>query len=133
LQASRARCLVLGGMRAGSSFAALRRLLCDAVGDPELTRRELADGLRLLSHQRLVPRREPPGRVAAFELVVGSTRLTQHLHKAELLQLAAALETSAPDEVLSLRDALTDLVNASVISAEAMRSALGVDRRSLEG
>ena len=133
LQASRARCLVLGGTRAGSSFAVLRRLLSEAQGDPENARRELADGLRLLLHQRLVPRREPPGRVAAFELILGSARLTQHLRKAEMLQLAAAIESSAPDEVLTLRDALTDLVSASIISADAMRSALGVDRRCLEG
>ncbi|HTU56836.1 MAG TPA: ATPase, T2SS/T4P/T4SS family, partial [Polyangiales bacterium] len=133
LQASRARCLVLGGMRAGSSFAALLRLLSEAEGDPENVRRELADGLRLLLHQRLVPRREPPGRVAAFELVVGSARLTQHLRKAEMLQLAAAIESSSPDEVLTLRDALNDLVSASIISADVMRSALGVDRRCLEG
>jgi twitching motility protein PilT len=133
LQASRARCLVLGGVRAGGSFAALRRLLSEAQGDPEQVRRELADGLRLLIHQRLVPRREPPGRVAAFELVVGSARLTQHLRKAELLQLAAAFESSAPDEVHTLRDALSDLVAASVVSADAVRSALAVDRRCLEG
>ena len=133
LHASRARCLVLGGVRAGGSFAALRRLMSQAQGDPEIVRRELADGLRLLLHQRLVPRREPPGRVAAFELVVGSTRLTQHVRRAELLQLAAAFESSAPDEVLTLRDALHDLVASSVISADAMRAVLGVDRRCLEG
>jgi twitching motility protein PilT len=133
LQAARARCLVLGGMRAGSSFAALRRLLCDAQGDPEIIRRELADGLRLLMHQRLVPRREPPGRVAAYELVRGSSRVTQHLRKAELLQLAAALEGPQSEELVTLRDALNELVSAAVISADAMRSALGVDRRCLEG
>ncbi|HET8939165.1 MAG TPA: ATPase, T2SS/T4P/T4SS family, partial [Polyangiales bacterium] len=88
LQATRGRCLVLGGMRAGSSYAALRRLLCEAQGDAEIVRRELADGLRLLVHQRLVPRREPPGRVAAFEVVLGSSRLLSHVRKAELLQLA---------------------------------------------
>ena len=133
LQATRGRCLVLGGMRAGSSYAALRRLLCEAQGDAEIVRRELADGLRLLVHQRLVPRREPPGRVAAFEVVLGSARLLQHVRKAELLQLAAALEVSQPDELVTLRDALQELVGQAIITADTMRSVLGVDRRCLEG
>jgi twitching motility protein PilT len=133
LQATRGRCLVLSGMRTGSSFAALRRLLSEAQGDPEIVRRELADGLRLLVHQRLVPRREPPGRVAAFEVVLGSPRLTQHVRKAELLQLAAALEVSLAQELVTLRDALGELVSEAIITADAMRSVLGVDRRCLEG
>lgn len=133
LQATRGRCLVVGGLRAGSSYSALRRLLCEAQGDAEIVRRELADGLRLLVHQRLVPRREPPGRVAAFEVVLGSPRLLRHVRRAELLQLAAALEVSQADELVTLRDALQELVGQAIITADVMRSVLGVDRRCLEG
>lgn len=133
LHAARARCLVIAGMRAGGSFAALRRLLSEAQGDPELLRRSLADGMRLSMHQRLLPRRSGPGAVAAFELMLGSGRLMQHLRRAEMLQLAAAFEVSHDPELFTLRDALNDLVRGSVISTDAMRSALGVDRGCLEG
>jgi twitching motility protein PilT len=132
LHAARARCLVIAGMRAGSSFAALRRLLSEAQGDAELLRRSLADGLRMLMHQRLLPRRNAPGSIAAFELVLGGGRLMQHLRRAELLQLAAAFEVSHDPELFTLRDALNDLVRGSIISPDSMRAALGVDRGCLE-
>jgi hypothetical protein len=57
----------------------------------------------------------------------------QHVRKAELLQLAAALEVSHPDELITLRDALQELVAQGIITADMMRSVLGVDRRCLEG
>jgi Tfp pilus assembly ATPase PilU len=89
--------------------------------------------MRLSMHQRLLPRRSGPGAVAAFELMLGSGRLMQHLRRAEMLQLAAAFEVSHDPELFTLRDALNDLVRGSVISTDAMRSALGVDRGCLEG
>jgi twitching motility protein PilT len=122
LRAVRAGCLVLGSLRASSSGQALGKLL--RAFDPanaERQRAELAYALRLLLHQRLLPRAKTPGRVAAFESVVNSAQVAQLIREDKLQQLPAMLAAGKGTGTLSLDEALEELVRAGTIDAEAAR------------
>jgi len=123
LRASRARCLVLAGMRASSSLGALSRLLSEPPQEAELLRFELSSALRLLLHQRLVPKAKVAGRTAAFEQLVNTAQVAQLIRDDKLQQLPTVLASSKGAGMSSLDDALDELVRASTITLEAARAA----------
>lgn len=123
LRACRARCLVLAGVRAASSLGALSRLLSEPAQDAELLRFELSHALRLLLHQRLVPRAKVAGRVAAVEQVLNTPQVAQLIRDDKLQQLQTVLASSKALGMVSLDDALEQLVRASTISQESARAA----------
>lgn len=119
LRASRAGCLVLGGVRASSSQKALSTLLNQPDLEPELARHELSHSLRLLLHQRLVPLAKGTGRTAAFEQLVNTGPITQLIRDDQLQQLPAVLAASKSAGMVSLDDALDDLVRLDHITLAA--------------
>ena len=123
LRASRARCLVLAGVRASSSLGALSRLLSEPPQDAELLRFELSYALRLLLHQRLVPKAKIAGRTAAIEQVLNTPQVAQLIRDDKLQQLQTVLASSKSAGLVSLDDALDELVRASTITLETARAA----------
>ncbi|MET0390687.1 MAG: ATPase, T2SS/T4P/T4SS family, partial [Polyangiales bacterium] len=126
LAALRTRCLVLAGVRASSSRKALASLLSQA-DHAERARIELAAGLRVLLHQRLVPRAKGPGRVAAIEQLINTAQAAQLIRDDQLQQLPALIAASKGAGMVSLDDALDELVRASSITRGSARH---VARRS---
>jgi twitching motility protein PilT len=122
LHACRARCLVLAGMRASNLGSALGRLIHGSP-NPELTRIELAHGLRLLVQQRLVPKARVPGRVAAIEQVVNTPQIAQLIRDDKLQQLPAVMSASKSTGMASLDDALEELVRVGTITPEVAQRA----------
>jgi twitching motility protein PilT len=124
LRAVRGRCFVLGSVRANSSAQTFSKLLRAAEAfQAERLRSELAGALRLMLHQRLVARARTAGRVAAFESVVNSAQVAQLIREDKLQQLPAAMAAGKGAGMLSLDDALDELLRAGTISAEAARRA----------
>lgn len=132
LGATSARCLVLGGAKASSSVRALSRLLGDVDSDAARLRGQLAYGLRLLLHQRLLPRSSETGCVAALEAWLGGAELSQLIRQGDLRGLCDALRAPGDAGRFSLRDALSGLVRGAVISPAVMRATLGIDHAFLE-
>jgi twitching motility protein PilT len=124
LRAVRGRCLVLGSLRASSSAQALSKLLhATDAQHAERLRAELAYALRLLLHQRLVPRAKGPGRVAAVESIVNSAALAQLIREDKLQQLPAVMAAGKGAGMLSLDEALDELLRAGTISTDSARRA----------
>jgi twitching motility protein PilT len=74
-------------------------------------------------HQRLVPRARTAGRVAAFESVVNNTQVAQLIREDRLQQLPAVVAAGKGAGMLSLDEALDELLRAGTISTEAARHA----------
>lgn len=127
LQACRARCLVLGGVRASSTAAALVKLMNAGRGDPDQQRGDLAQGLRLLLQQRLLPKARMHGRVAVVEQLVNTPQVAQLIRDDKLQQLPAVMGASKQAGTTALDDALDELVRVGTITPEAART---VARRS---
>ncbi|MET0389066.1 MAG: ATPase, T2SS/T4P/T4SS family [Polyangiales bacterium] len=121
LRALRSGCLVLGSVRASSSRKALS---CAIQRAGDSARSELASGLRVLLHQRLIPRATGPGRVVAIEQLTGSPELAQLIRDDALAQLPAHIAAAKGGSgMVSLDDALEEHVRAANITRGAARAA----------
>jgi twitching motility protein PilT len=124
LHASRAGCLVLAGVRATSSQKALANILAaQSQLAMDRVRMEVAHTLRLLLHQRLVPKADGRGRVAAFEQIVYTPQFAQLIRDDQLQQLPAMLAASKSAGMVSLDDALDELTRAGGVTAAASAAA----------
>jgi twitching motility protein PilT len=128
LRASRAGCLVLAGMRAGSSQKALSSLNNQPPVEAGYVRTELAHALRLLLHQRLVAKASGPGRVVAVEQVVNTPQVAQLIRDDQLQQLTATLAAAKNAGTISLEDALDELVRSATITSEVRTAAVAAAR-----
>jgi twitching motility protein PilT len=122
LQAARARCLVLAGLRASSCASALSKLMsAPDVVDHEALRFELAYGLRLALSQRLMPRARGAGRIAVFEQVINTSQVTQVIREDKLQQLHAVMAAGKTAGMSTLDDALDELVRTGAIALDSAR------------
>jgi twitching motility protein PilT len=87
----------------------------------ERLRCELAHALRLVTHQRLLPRAKGAGRVPALETLVNTPQVSVLVREDKLHQLPAAMSAGRSHGMLLLDDALEELVRAGTISNEAAR------------
>ncbi|MDD4099215.1 MAG: PilT/PilU family type 4a pilus ATPase, partial [Lentisphaeria bacterium] len=84
-------------------------------------RSQLAACLEAIVSQRLLPRLgEGGGRVAAFEVLIGTTAVRAMIRDRKTHQLRGMMETSAKDGMVTMERALRDLFEAKKISRETM-------------
>ena len=123
LRAARGHGWVLGGLRASSSAQALSKLLGGDATRAEALRLRLAHALRLLLHQRLLPRSRGAGRILALESLVNTPQVAQLIREDKLQQLPAVMAAGRSTGMLALDDALDELVRAGAVTLEAARRA----------
>ncbi len=82
-------------------------------------RTQLAASLECIVSQRLVPRNSPKGgRLAAIEVLVGTSAVRALIRDAKTHQLPALIETSAKYGMITLQKALRNLFDAKLIARE---------------
>ena len=117
--------LVLGTLHANNANQAVERVL--NFFPPETHGQiyaQLALNLRGIVSQRLIPRADGQGRVAAIEIMLNSPRVADLVAKGEIAALKGAIEDGAPDGSCSFDQALFALVRADAITQEeALRQA----------
>ena len=117
--------LVLGTLHANNANQAVERVMnfFPAEAHAQLYA-QLALNLRGIVSQRLVPRADGTGRVAAIEVMLNSPRVADLVAKGEIAALKSAIEANAQDGSRSFDQALHELHRAGVISLEeALRQA----------
>ena len=82
-------------------------------------RTQLAACLEAVVAQRLLPRKEGGGRVAAFEVMIGTTAVCSQIREQRTHQLLGIMETSARDGMVTMDKALRDLFSEGLITREA--------------
>jgi len=117
--------LCMGTLHANSSNQALDRIINFF---PEERRAQLLMDLSLnlkgMISQRLIPRRDGPGRVAAIEIMLNSPLISDLIFKGEVHQLKEIMKKSRELGMQTFDQALFDLYEAGLISYEdAMRNA----------
>ncbi|MFO0662233.1 MAG: PilT/PilU family type 4a pilus ATPase [Polyangiaceae bacterium] len=80
---------------------------------------QLASELLAVIAQRLVPRADGSGRVAAFEVMIANTAVRRLIRDSKSFQITTTIETSAAEGMITLDKSLTNLVRAGVVTAEA--------------
>jgi len=111
--------LVLTALRARNSVDAVRRLVeFSAPGHQEQIAQQLAATLRGVIAQVLVPRRDGPGRVAAFEVLRMTPYARSCVRQGEWSELAKILEEGRSEGMVTFRESLEALVREGLILPE---------------
>ncbi|OGV63091.1 MAG: type IV pili twitching motility protein PilT [Lentisphaerae bacterium RIFOXYA12_64_32] len=86
-------------------------------------RTQLAAALEAVIAQRLLPRKGAEDqRVAAFEIMLGTMAVRAQIREERTHQLAATIETSAKDGMVTMDKALLNLYTANLISRETVKT-----------
>ncbi|RYE93402.1 MAG: type IV pili twitching motility protein PilT, partial [Myxococcales bacterium] len=115
--------LVLTSLHSRSAAGAVERIV-DAY-PPERQRQvrvQLADSLRAVVAQRLVPRARGPGRLPALEVLRSTHAVASHIREGKTEQLASAIQTGRREGMIPLERCLADLVRAGQIGPDAARA-----------
>ncbi len=120
LAASETGHLVLGTMNTPSAAKTIDRLVdLFPPADQAQVRMTLAGGLHLVVSQRLVPRADGSGVVAAVELLPGSIALWSLIRDSKTFQIPSLQQRGKGFGILRLDDSLFDLVKAGTITRDA--------------
>jgi twitching motility protein PilU len=117
--------LVLATLHANNANQAVERVINFFTPDAHAQiYQQLALNLRGIVSQRLLPRSQGLGRVAAVEVMLNTPRIADLITKGEIGALKEAIETNAQDGSRSFDQALYDLYRGGHISLEeALRQA----------
>ncbi|MBN2452159.1 MAG: PilT/PilU family type 4a pilus ATPase [Lentisphaeria bacterium] len=81
-------------------------------------RTQLAACLEAVVSQRLLPRKDGRGRIAAFEIMLGNTAVRSQIREKRTHQLLGIMETAAKEGMVTMDKALRDLFGAGLITRE---------------
>ncbi|PAT41081.1 type IV pili twitching motility protein PilT [Vandammella animalimorsus] len=117
--------LCLATLHANSSNQAMDRIINFF---PEERRAQLlmdvSLNLRAIMSQRLVPRQDGKGRIAAIEVLLNTPRVADLIFKGEVAEIKEAMKLSRNQGMQTFDQALFDLFEANIISYEdALRNA----------
>lgn len=111
--------LVLATLHTNSAIRTVNRIL--GVFPPEQQaqiRTMVSESLRAVVSQRLVPRADGKGRVAALEVMVGTKAIGNMIRDDKTFQLRSLLQTGAAQGMMLLDNSLAELVKKGVITKE---------------
>ncbi|MCU1276504.1 MAG: Twitching motility protein PilT, partial [bacterium] len=112
--------LVLTSLHSRSAASSVERIV-DAYppGRQQQIRVQLADALRAVVAQRLVPRAHGAGRVPAVEILRGTHSVASLIREGKTAQLTSVLQSSRKEGMLPLERCLADMVRGGQITRDA--------------
>jgi twitching motility protein PilT len=114
--------LVLGTLNTGSAGQTIHRIVSSFGADEqEQVRTMLAESLRAVVSQRLVPMANGKGRAPALELLMVNTAVSTLIRKDETHQIPSVLQTGRAAGMIMLDDSLDELVRAGTVTKEVAR------------
>jgi twitching motility protein PilT len=116
--------LVLSSLHSGSAASAVERIV-DAYPHARQTqvRTQLADSLRVVVVQRLLPRARGGGRIVALEVLRVTHAVASLIREGKPAQIASALQSGRREGMISLERCLADRVQAGEVRVEDARAA----------
>jgi twitching motility protein PilT len=115
--------LVLSSIHCRSAASAIERIVDAARGAREdQVRVQLAESLRAVVVQRLLPRANGRGQLPVLEVLRVTHAVGAMIREGKSAQIATALQSGRRDGMLSLERCLADRVLAGEITLEAARS-----------
>ena len=112
--------LVLTSLHSRSAPSAIERIVDSYPAErQEQVRVQLADALRAVVSQRLVPRARGGGRAVAMEVLRSTSGVASLVREGKTSQLASAIQAGRAHGMVTLERSLADLVRAGTITREA--------------
>lgn len=111
--------LVFGTLHTISAAKTVDRIIeVFPVDEQEQIRSTLADSLRAVVSQTLFKRIDRKGRVAALEIMIATPAIRNLIRERKTFQIPSMLQTGKKYGMQSLDDAIMDLLNKGIISAD---------------
>jgi len=111
--------LVLGTLHASSAAKTVDRIIdVFPVGDKEMVRTMLASSLQAVVSQTLLKCSYEAGRVAAFEILVGTSAVRNLIRENQISQITSMIQTGLRYGMHTMEDSIAELVNVDKVSQE---------------
>ncbi|MBU0701224.1 PilT/PilU family type 4a pilus ATPase [bacterium] len=109
--------LVMSTLHSTNAFQAIERMLQFYPGEmhPQILM-QLSLNLRAIISQRLIPRADGNGRVAAIEIMLVTPRIKDLIKKGEISQIRGAIQSGSKDGLQSFEEALHELYTKNLIT-----------------
>jgi twitching motility protein PilT len=116
--------LVLASIHSRSAASAIERIVDSYAAErQQQIRVQLADSLRAIIVQRLVPKARGGGRVVAVEILRGTHAVASLIREGKSAQIATLIQSGRREGMVSLERSLADRVQAGEIKVEDARAA----------
>jgi twitching motility protein PilT len=125
--------LVFGTLHTSSAAKTIDRVIdVFPAGEKDMVRAMLSESLKAVVAQALVRTADGKGRVAAFEIMLGTPAIRNLIREAKVAQMNATIQTGAALGMQTLDQALAALVRNRLISVADAR-ALATNRDAIVG
>ncbi len=121
--------LVFGTLHTSSAPKTIDRIIdVFPAGEKEMVRSMLSESLRAVISQTLLKTRDGQGRVAAYEVMVGTPAIRNLIREGKVAQMYSSIQTGQSVGMQTLDQCLQDLVRRGLVSnPEARASATSKD------
>lgn len=117
--------LVMGTLHTNSAPKTIDRIIDVFPADEkEMVRAMLSVSLEAIITQTLLKRADGSGRVAAHEILVGTTAVRNLIRENKIPQLESMIQTGSRAGMVLMKDAITRLLEENVISSDEARKYL---------
>lgn len=117
--------LVFATLHSNSAAKTIDRIIdVFPTGDKEMVRAMLASSLQGVVAQTLLRRADRPGRIGAYEVLVGTNAVRNLIRENQIAQLYSMIQTGARYGMVTMDDAINALLEEGIISKEEARRAL---------
>ena len=121
--------LVFGTLHTSSAAKTVDRVVdVFPAEEKEMIRAMLSESLRAVISQTLLKTKDGQGRVAAHEIMVGTSAIRNLIREAKVAQMYSAIQTGRKDGMQTLDQNMKELVEKGLITAKmAMEKAVNKD------
>lgn len=115
--------LVFGTLHTSGAAKTIDRIIdVFPAEEKEMVRSMLSESLNAVISQVLCKRKDGAGRIAAYEIMVGTTGIRNLIREGKVAQMYSAIQTGSAAGMQTLDQSLTALVNQDLIEASQARS-----------
>jgi twitching motility protein PilT len=115
--------LVLGTLHTSGAAKTIDRIIdVFPAEEKEMVRSMLSESLNAVISQVLCKRKDGKGRIAAYEIMVGTTGIRNLIREGKVAQMYSAMQTGSAAGMQTLDQSLAALVNDGLIDASQARA-----------
>ncbi len=115
--------LVFGTLHTSSAPKTIDRIIdVFPAGEKEMVRAMLSESLRAVISQTLLKTRDGQGRVAAYEVMVGTPAIRNLIREGKVAQMYSSIQTGQSLGMQTLDQSLQDLVRRGLVSSSEARN-----------
>lgn len=107
--------LVLATLHTQDVASSVNRILDVLSHNQQQVRSQLAESLAVVASQRLLPRADGRGRVAAFEVLVATDAVRHLIREGQTHQLPSYLQTGARSGMVTMSESIKNLRRAGIV------------------